>query len=176
MGKRNLKHQSAWDALDDFEHPQIVLVGQPNCGKSTIFNEVAGYRSVASNFPGATVTFTRSHVRIGHSTYDVVDLPGTYSLTSLDEADRETQHYLLTQRVDVLVNVMDASLISRSLEFTLQLMELEIPMVLCLNMSDEAERKGIIIDAEKLSRKLGIPVIKTVASRGGEFRTYSMKP
>ena len=155
-----------WSDLDDFEHAQIVFVGQPNCGKSTLFNEVAGYRSVASNFPGATVSYTRSHVRIQKRTYDVVDLPGTYSLTYLDEADRETQHYLLTQRVDVLINVIDASLISRSLEFTLQLLELEIPMVLCLNMIDEAERKGIEINIGKLSQVLGIPVVPTVASQG----------
>ena len=157
---------SNWEPLDDFKHAQIVLVGQPNCGKSTLFNEVAGYRSVTSNFPGATVTYTRSHVRFQHHTHDVVDLPGIYSLTSLDQADRESQRYLLTQRVDVIVNVMDASLISRSLELTLQLLELEIPMVLCLNMIDEAERKGIEIDTEKLSGILGIPVVKTVASRG----------
>lgn len=157
---------TAWQPLDDFKHPQIVLVGQPNCGKSTLFNEVAGYRSVASNFPGATVTYTRSHVRFQHHTYDVVDLPGIYSLTSMDQADQVTQHYLLTQRVDVIINVMDASLISRSLELTLQLLELEIPMVLCLNMIDEAGRKGIEIDTEKLSQKLGIPVVTTVASRG----------
>jgi len=147
-------------------HPQIVLIGQPNCGKSTLFNEVAGYHSVTSNFPGATVTYTRSQVRILNHIYDVVDLPGTYSLTSFDQADRETQNYLLTQRVDVIINVVDASLISRSLELTLQLMELEIPMVLCLNMVDEAERKGIKIDVDKLSMRLGMAVVTTVASRG----------
>ena len=152
------------------EHAQFVLVGQPNCGKSTLFNEVAGYRSVTSNFPGATVTYMRSHVRLFERTYDVVDLPGTYSLTSLDDADRETQHYLLTQHVDVLVNVMDASLLSRSLELTLQLMELEIPMILCLNMIDEAERKGIEIDTDRLSEKLGIPVVTTIASKGRGVR------
>ena len=157
---------SNWEPLDDFKHAQIVLVGQPNCGKSTLFNEVAGYRSVTSNFPGVTVTYTRSHVRFQNHIHDVVDLPGIYSLTCLDQADRESLRYLLTQRVDVIVNVMDASLISRSLELTLQLLELEIPMVLCLNMIDEAERKGIEIDTEKLSGILGIPVVTTVASRG----------
>ena len=100
--------ETNWSDLDDFEHTQIVFVGQPNCGKSTLFNEVAGYRSVAANFPGATVSYTRSHVRIQKRTYDVVDLPGANSLTSLDEADRESQHYLLTQRVDVLINVLFA--------------------------------------------------------------------
>ncbi|HDQ44479.1 MAG TPA: ferrous iron transport protein B [bacterium] len=149
-----------------FEHPQIVLVGQPNCGKSTLFNEVAGYRSVASNFPGATVTYTRSHVRVLDRTADIVDLPGIYSLTSLDPAASEGQRYLLTHRVDVIINVVDSSILSRGLELTLQLLDLEIPLVLCLNMTDEAERKGIRIDVEALSRELGIPVVATVASRG----------
>jgi len=161
-----IRHKLNLSEKDTFPHRRIVLVGQPNCGKSTIFNEVAGYKSVASNFPGATVTFTESHVRINGQTMDVIDLPGVYSLTSLNLTDRETQKYLLDQNVDVIINVMDASLISRSLELTLQLMELEIPMILCLNMFDEAERKGIEIDTEKLSKRLGIPVVATIASRG----------
>ena len=156
---------------NSLEHPQIVLIGQPNCGKSTLFNEVAGYRAVTSNFPGVTVTYTRSHICILDCVYDVIDLPGVYSLTSLDQADRETQRYLLTQHVDVIINVIDASIISRSLELTLQLLELEIPIVICLNMIDEAKRKGIEINIEILSQKLGIPVIKTVASKGKGVKT-----
>ena len=147
-------------------HPKIVLIGQPNCGKSTLFNEVAGYRSISANFPGATVTYTQSHVRILGNIFDLIDLPGVYSLTSFDEADRETQRYLLSEDIDVIINVVDSSLLSRSLELTLQLMDLEIPMVMCLNMVDEAERKGIKIDIESLSEKLGISVVPTVASKG----------
>lgn len=159
-------HRCGETAVDPDLHPRLVLVGQPNCGKSTLFNEVAGYRSMASNFGGATVEFTESHVKIDGQTYDLVDLPGTYSLTSLDEAERETLRYLMTEPVDAIINVVDASLLSRSLELTLQLMELEIPMVLCLNMMDEAERKGIAIDTQALSKKLGMAVVPTVAARG----------
>ncbi len=159
-----------FESEEGVEHAQLVLAGQPNCGKSTLFNEVAGYRAITANFPGATVTYTRSHVRFLGMTFDVVDLPGIYSLTSLDEAARETQHYLLSQPVDVIINVVDASLLGRSLELTLQLMELEIPMILCLNMSDEAERKGIYIDEQRLSCRLGIPVVKSVASKGRGVR------
>jgi ferrous iron transport protein B len=146
--------------------PRIVLVGQPNCGKSTIFNKVAGYRSVSTNFPGATVEFTQSKVEINTQTCQLVDLPGIYSLTSLDAATEESKRFLLTEHVDVIVNIVDASLLSRSLELTLQLMELGTPMVLCLNMIDEAERKGVIIDTEKLSSQLQIPVVSTIGVKG----------
>ncbi|MBN2104503.1 ferrous iron transport protein B [bacterium] len=148
------------------DHRQIVLAGQPNCGKSTLFNEVAGYQSYASNFPGATVEYTRSHVNICGQTFDIVDLPGIYSLTSLDQAAKESQRYLMTQSVDVIINVVDASILSRHLELTLQLMDLEIPMILCLNMMDEARRKGLHIDIDHLSNILGMPVIPTVAAKG----------
>jgi ferrous iron transport protein B len=148
----------------------IALVGQPNCGKSTIFNETAGYRSVSANFPGATVAYTKGDVHLLGRTYSLVDLPGVYSLTSLDPASRETQRFLLNRKADVFINVVDASVLSRSLELTLQLIELEIPMVICLNMMDEAERKGIVIDPESLGEKLGLPVTVTVASKGRGLR------
>ncbi len=147
-------------------HPTIALVGQPNCGKSTIFNKVAGYRSVSTNFPGATVEYMKSHVNIHGQTCDIVDLPGIYSLTSLDTAAEEAKKYLLEQDISVIVNVIDASILGRSLELTLQLMELEVPMVVCLNMMDEAERKGILIDPEKLSEKLGVPVVTAISRKG----------
>jgi ferrous iron transport protein B len=145
---------------------RIVLVGQPNCGKSTIFNEVAGYQSMTSNFPGVTVSYTKSYVKILGSSCELIDLPGIYSLTSPNQSIIETQHYLLSEEVDVIINVVDASILSRSLELTLQLMDLEIPMILCLNMIDEAERKGVEIDTTKLKETLDIPIVQTVASKG----------
>ncbi len=147
-------------------HPEIVLVGQPNCGKSTIFNSVAGYRSISTNFPGATVEYTRSHVAIHNRTCNLVDLPGIYSLTAIDKAAEESKKYLLRERIDVIINVVDASILGRSLELTLQLLEIDLPMILCLNMMDEAERKGVAIDVAKLSNLLGIPVIPTIGSKG----------
>jgi len=154
---------------------KIALMGQPNSGKSTIFNHVAGYKAVTSNFPGKTVEYTSSKVNLFGEIFEIVDLPGTYSLTSFDLAELEARKYLLKGNVDVVINVIDASLLSRSLELTLQLLELKLPMVICLNMIDEAERKGIKIDVEKLSKILGVPAVPTIALKGkGVKKLFSM--
>jgi len=145
---------------------KAVLVGQPNCGKSTIFNYLSGYKAIVSNFPGTTVKYTASKLFINGYTCECIDLPGTYSLISMDAAEIEARKYLLRETVDVIINVMDASLLGRSLELTLELLELGKPMVIALNMVDEAERKGIQIDIEKLSQILGVPVVKTIAYTG----------
>ncbi|NLL61629.1 MAG: ferrous iron transport protein B [Candidatus Atribacteria bacterium] len=145
---------------------KIALVGQPNSGKSTIFNHAAGYKAITSNFPGKTVTYTVSKMTFQGVTIEIADLPGTYSLTSFDLAELETRKYLLREKVDVVVNVVDAALLSRELELTLQVLELNLPTVLCLNMIDEAEARGIEIDEQKLAQLLDIPVVKTVAHKG----------
>jgi ferrous iron transport protein B len=144
----------------------IAFIGQPNCGKSTIFNYFSGYKAIVSNFPGTTVKYTLSRVALGGEEITCVDLPGVYSLTSTDQAELESRNYLLKEEADVIVNVIDASLLSRSLELTLELMSLERPMVVALNMMDEAERKGISLKPTKLSHLLGVPVVTTVASQG----------
>ena len=145
---------------------KIALVGQPNCGKSTIFNHVAGYKAITSNFPGKTVKYSISKMSLNGMTSDIVDLPGSYSLTSFDLAELETRKYLLREKIDVVINVIDASLLIRGLELTLQLLELNLPMIICLNMIDEAEGKGINIDVNKLSQLLNVPVVTTVAHKG----------
>lgn len=146
---------------------EFILVGQPYSGKSTIFNEVVGYKAFTSNFPGANVKYTSGNIILDNRTIDVVDIPGTYSLQSSDEVESLTADYLINKTGDhVIINVIDASVLSRSLEFTLQLMELQKPMVIALNMIDEAERKGIEINVEKLSEILGIPVVKTIGKKG----------
>jgi len=148
----------------------VALIGQPNCGKSTIFNHVVGYRSETANFPGSTVEVSRGQVRLNGYILQLLDVPGIYSLTSSNPAEASAKQLLLSSGVDLIINVVDAALLSRSLELTLELRELGVPMVVCLNMTDDAERKGIAISAEKLSRRLGLTVLETVASRGRGIR------
>jgi ferrous iron transport protein B len=145
---------------------KIALIGQPNCGKSTLFNHLVGYKANTSNLPGTTVEYLKSEALIAGKRLELIDLPGTYSLLPMDEAEAQTRNFLLSESVDAVLNVMDASLLSRSLELTLQVLELRIPTVVCLNMMDEARRKGIDIDPVALSEHLGVAVIPTVAIRG----------
>ncbi len=152
----------------------IALIGQPNCGKSTIFNHVVGYRSETANFPGSTVDVAKGQVRLNGCISQLLDLPGIYSLTSSNPAEAAAKKFLLGANVDLIINILDASLLSRSLELTLELRELALPMLVCLNMVDDAERKGLSISAEKLSQKLGVPVLETVASRGQGIRELFM--
>jgi ferrous iron transport protein B len=145
---------------------KVVLVGQPNCGKSTLFNSVAGYRSMTANFPGATVHYTRSTVELEGELVDLTDLPGIYSLTTSNPAEIASRDFLFSGETQIIINVIDASQLSRSLELTLQLIDSGFPLLVCLNMVDEARRKGIFIDTPKLATRLGVPVVETIASEG----------
>jgi len=145
---------------------RFILAGQPNSGKSTIFNSVAGYRSATANFPGSSASFTISHALILGREVEVIDLPGIYSLTSSQEIAGTAEGYLLEEEYDLIINVVDASRLGRSLELTQQLLELERPMIVALNMMDEAARGGMEVDREALSRQLGVPVVPTVGRRG----------
>ncbi len=145
---------------------KIVLIGQPNCGKSTLFNHLVGFKARISNLPGTTVQIERGEFKRGGKLFEIIDLPGIYSLTQGDEAENRTLKFLLEEDYDLMVNILDASMLSRGLELTLQLLKLGKPMVLVLNMVDEANRKGIHIDVKKLEKILNIPVIPAIASRG----------
>ncbi len=145
---------------------RFALVGQPNCGKSTLFNQVAGYKAETGNFAGTTVTYTESKVRVQGEVVDVVDLPGTYALEGASPAESETGRYLSSRDVNVIVNVIDASRLAQGLTLTLELLQLRQPLVVGLNMMDEAMRLGMRIDGPELQRLLGVPVLPLIASRG----------
>ncbi len=153
---------------------KFILVGQPNCGKSTIFNFVAGYKSVATNFPGVTVKYTKGEMEIHNRKIDLIDLPGTYSLQTTDDAESVAVKALMnSEDSTIIINIIDASVLSRSLELTLQLLEMKKTMVVALNMVDEAEKKGININIDGLSDLLGVPVVKTIGNKGvGVFSLF----
>ncbi len=144
----------------------IALVGQPNCGKSTIFNAIAGFKVNTGNFPGTTVSYTETIVYHHGRRVRIVDLPGIYSFYTGDRAEKVAMDYLLEEDVDIVINIIDASVLSRNLEFTMELAEIRLPTVVCLNMIDEAERKGVDIDKDALSKLLGVPVVETIGHRG----------
>jgi len=146
--------------------PSVVFIGQPNCGKSTLFNAIAGPKAEVSNFPGTTTKHTHSDVKVGGRTLSVIDLPGTYSLVPFDPAEKVAYGHLFGEKPDLIVNVLDASTLSRGLELTLELVEMRRPMIVALNMVDLAEKKGLEIDPSRLERSLGVPVVTTIASHG----------
>jgi len=154
---------------------RVALIGQPNCGKSTLFNQVAGYKAETGNFSGTTVKFTESRVRVAGRVVELVDLPGAYTLESGSPAEMEAARYLNAQEVDVIINVADATHLSPALELTLELLPLHKPVVLALNMMDEAARLGFHIDGEGLAYELGIPVLPLVASKGRGVKGLFMK-
>jgi small GTP-binding protein len=149
---------------------RVALIGQPNCGKSTLFNQIAGYKAETGNFTGTTVTFTESSVRVGGEVLEVVDLPGTYTLAGTNPAEREASSYLLSEDVDVIINVLDASHISQGLELTLELLAMKAPVIVAMNMMDEASRLGLSVNGPALEEKLGVRVMPLIASRGQGVR------
>ncbi|GAB4169204.1 MAG: ferrous iron transport protein B [Calditrichia bacterium] len=145
---------------------RIALVGQPNCGKSTIFNHIVGYKAYTANFPGASVNYTYGEAKLNGVKLKIYDLPGLYSLSSSDKAEEVSKQFLFTEKIDLIINVIDASVLARSLELTLELMETGIPLIVDLNMIDEADKKGMTIDLEKLSSMLSVPVVSTIGTKG----------
>lgn len=144
----------------------VALVGQPNCGKSTLFTAVSGYYVESGNFPGTTIHYTETKINYQGRKIRLIDLPGIYSISSHDLAEKVTRQHLLSHNIDVIVNVIDSTMLSRSLELTLQIIEMNLPVIVALNMMDEAEKKGIEIDVSRLEELLGVKAFPVVAVKG----------
>lgn len=145
---------------------KIALAGNPNSGKTTMFNELTGSRQHVGNWPGVTVEKKTGRASYQNYSLEVIDLPGTYSLGAYSEDEVVARDFLTTGDYDVVLNIINSSNLDRNLYFTVQLLEMGVDLISVLNMADEAEKKGIKIDKEKLGQLLGTPVIETVASRG----------
>ena len=145
---------------------RVLLVGTPNVGKSVLFNALSGLYATVSNYPGTTVEISRGQCTVGDRTLDLIDTPGLYSLRPLSEDERVARQYLLEQPADTVVHVIDAKNVDRMLALTLQLQEAGLPVVLVVNMMDEAERQNVSIDIQRLAGALDIPVIGAAATVG----------
>ena len=143
----------------------MALAGNPNSGKTTIFNNLTGARQKVGNWPGVTVEKKEGTLKWGDHQLKIVDLPGTYSLTPFSIEEIAARDFILEEKPDVVVNIIDAANLERSLYLAMQIMELDRPVVFVLNMADLARSKGITIDAERLSMLLDVPVIFTVGNR-----------
>ena len=144
----------------------IALAGNPNSGKTTFFNVLTGSRQHVGNYPGVTVEKKEGFYHLGDQTVNIVDLPGTYSLTAYSMEEVVTRNFLVNEKPAAVVNIVDASNLERNLYLTVQFLELGIPVCIALNMMDVAKSRGIYIDIEKLSNILGVPVIPTIARNG----------
>ncbi len=151
--------------LGDY-HYVVALAGNPNTGKSTVFNQLTGLRQHTGNWPGKTVSRAEGGFVFHNKKIKLVDLPGTYSLLSTSEDEEIARDFILFGQPDVTVIVVDATRLERNLNLTLQILEITDKAVLCLNLMDEAERLGIEIDTRRLSRNLGIPVVACTARSG----------
>jgi len=150
---------------DEVTTPKIVLVGNPNVGKSVLFNVLTGSYTTVSNYPGTSVEVSSGRCRIDGRNFEVLDTPGMYSLMPITEEERVARKILLDDRPSLLLHVVDARNIERMLPMTLQLIEARQPVILVVNILDEAERLGMKFDLPRLQQNLGIPVVGTVMKR-----------
>lgn len=154
----------SYRATGDFS--KIAIVGNPNVGKSVLFNNLTGRYAIVSNYPGTTVEVTRGQSLIGGEKYEVIDTPGTYSLSPITEEEGVARRILIKERPHLVIHVADAKNLERMLPLTLQLIEASLSTILVLNMMDEARGAGVEIDIDLLEKELDIPVVGTVSTTG----------
>lgn len=155
--------------MDNWDYV-VALAGNPNTGKSTVFNALTGLRQHTGNWPGKTVTRAEGGFLFGEKRYKLVDLPGTYSLLATSVDEEIARDFILFGQPDVTVIVVDATRLERNLNLVLQVLEITNKAVVCLNLLDEAQRHGLKIDDRRLARDLGVPVVRTVARRNEGLR------
>ena len=145
----------------------IALAGNPNAGKTTIFNALTGLHQHTGNWPGKTVEKKEGEIEHGDLKINIVDLPGTYSLTAYSPEEIVARDFIIQEHPDVVINVVDATNLERNLYLTIQILELDVPVVLALNMTDALHKDGAKINLGQLSELLGnIPVVSTAANQG----------
>lgn len=167
MFRSGHKNSSIKDKSDEKnEKIVIALAGNANVGKSVIFNELTGSNQIIGNWPGKTIERAEGKLHFDGQEIQVIDLPGIYSFSTYSMEEIVSREYIAFEKPDVVINVVDAAVLERNLFFTIQLMEMEVPLVLCINQVDIAKQRGIVIDTKKLEAALGVPVISTVAIRG----------
>ncbi len=157
------------------KHLSIALAGNPNSGKTTIFNNMTGTRQKVGNWPGVTVEKKEGHIKKSGYDLKIIDLPGTYSLTPFSIEEIVARNFVLEERPDVVIDIIDASNLERSLYLATQLREIDCKVLFALNMADVAQTRGIKIDAEKLSELLDVPVVFTIGNKNKGIDTLLEK-
>ncbi|MBN1572353.1 MAG: ferrous iron transport protein B [Deltaproteobacteria bacterium] len=143
----------------------VAIAGNPNSGKTTIFNALTGSRHMVGNYPGITVEKKEGKIKIEGREVNFIDLPGTYSLTAYSLEELVARNFIVEEKPDMVVDIIDSSNLERSLYLAVQLMEMNVPLILAFNMTDLAELRGIEINVEELSGLLGIPIVKTIGNK-----------
>lgn len=156
--------------VDNFDHV-VALAGNPNTGKSTVFNALTGLKQHTGNWPGKTVTRAEGGYQFNNKRYKLVDLPGTYSLLSASQDEEVARNFILFGQPDCTIVVTDATALERNLNLVLQVMEITEKVVVAVNLMDEARRKGLEVDTRSLARDLGVPAIPITARTGEGMQT-----
>ncbi|HHY91903.1 MAG TPA: GTP-binding protein [Firmicutes bacterium] len=162
--KRWGQHAKERERVEAGDLKKVALVGNPNVGKSVLFNRLTGLYVTVSNYPGTTVEVSRGKGNFGGEDLEVIDTPGMYSLLPITEEERVARRLLITESPSAVLHVVDARNLERMLPLTFQLIEAGLPLILVLNIMDEARRRGVHIDCARLAAGLGIPVVPVSAA------------
>ncbi|MFK5927514.1 MAG: ferrous iron transport protein B [Desulfuromusa sp.] len=152
--------------LEKISKTTIALAGNPNSGKTTLFNAITGARQHVGNYPGITVERKEGSITVKNTRVKLIDLPGTYSLSAYSQEELVARNFLVDEKPDIVVDIVDATMLERHLYLAVQFFELGIPVVLALNMMDDVKKQGLRIDKQKLSKLLNCPVVETIARSG----------